>query len=72
MGNILTDEWSVRNVGISVFIVLWFVGWAKAAQNMMKRTEQERQEMVHRAAQEIQAQKEKFAKQRTAEHKKSK
>ena len=72
MGNILTDEWSLRNLGILVFIVLWFVGWAKAAQNMMKRTAQQKQEMVQRAAREIQAQKEKHAIQRTAENKKSK
>lgn len=71
MGNILTEEWSLYKCAVFVFIFAWFVGWAAAAKHMMMRTEVQRQDLVRVAAQEIQMQKQKLAKQSSADNKKS-
>lgn len=73
MTSVLTEEvWTLWNLGVIITILAWFMAWTVAAKNMIRRTNMEKQEMVRKATAEIEAAKQKYAKQKKVENKKSK
>eukprot|EP01044_Picomonas_judraskeda_P012818 COSAG03_NODE_1875_length_3400_cov_2.363223_2_plen_74_part_00 len=73
MTSVLTEEvWTLWNLGVIITILAWFMAWTVAAKNTIRRTNMEKQEMVRKATAEIEAAKQKYAKQKKVENKKSK